>query len=159
MSDTTPPVPPVPPVPPPPPAAGETAGFVVPPAPNPSATPTAPGPYATPNPYAQPNAYAQAAPSAQPVPYGTPGYTYAPRTNTLAIVGFILAFIVSVAGVICSHIALSQIKRTGEGGHGLALAGVIIGYVVTGFWLLYFLVVIVAIVIAASQGYSSYSSY
>src|SRR4051794_434926 len=59
----------------------------------------------------------------QPVaPYGY-GYPPAPRTNTLAIVSFVSAFIVSVVAVITGHIALSQIKRTGEGGRGFALAG------------------------------------
>lgn len=127
MSDTPPPTPPVPPVPPPAPDA------TVPP---------------------QPTPYAQPSPYAQPVPYGAAGYGYAPRTNTLAIVGFVLSFVVSVAGIVCSHIALSQIKRTGEGGHGLALAGLIIGYVLTGFWVLYFVVIIVVVVLSASQGYS-----
>ena len=40
---------------------------------------------------------------------------------------------------------------------GLALAGLIVGYVITGFWVLYFLVVIIIIVVAASQGYMSSS--
>lgn len=55
-------------------------------------------------------------------------YQQAPtdRYSVLAIVGFILAFVVSIAGLIVSIIALTQIKRTSERGHGLALAGVII---------------------------------
>ncbi len=48
------------------------------------------------------------------------------RYNVLAIVGFILAFVVNIGGLVVSIIALSQIKKTGERGHGLALAGVII---------------------------------
>ncbi len=48
------------------------------------------------------------------------------KTNTLAIVGFILSFFVSIAGLICSIIARKQIRETGEGGSGLALAGLII---------------------------------
>jgi len=140
MPDTTPPPPPVPPVPPP------AADANVPPQPSPYVQPAA-----------QPNPYAQ--PAAPPNPYGAPAYAYAPgpRTNTLAIVGFVLSFIVSVAGIICSHIALSQIKRTGEGGRGLALAGLILGYVFTAFWALYIIGIIVVLVIGASQGYSSYS--
>ena len=39
-----------------------------------------------------------------------------------------------LGGIIAGHIALGQIKRTGEGGRGMALAGSIIGYVYTGFW-------------------------
>ncbi len=54
-----------------------------------------------------------------------------------------LAIIVSLAGVICGHIALHQIKRHGGRGRGLAIAALIIGYLgialgilLTGFWLL-----------------------
>jgi peptidyl-prolyl cis-trans isomerase B (cyclophilin B) len=65
-----------------------------------------------------------------------PGY-YAPPTNTMAIVSLILAFIVPIAGAIVGHIAINQIKRTGEGGHGLALAGVIVGWVYTGLTVLF----------------------
>ena len=49
--------------------------------------------------------------------------------NVLAIVGFILAFVFSLAGLVVSIIAFSQIKKTGERGHGLALAGVILSAV------------------------------
>ncbi len=80
------------------------------------------------------------APPAQPTypAYGQPaqGY-YAPPTNTLAIVALVLAFIVPLGGIICGHIARGQIKRTGEGGDGLALAGLIIGYAFTGLTVLF----------------------
>jgi len=66
--------------------------------------------------------------STTPQPYNnTPGTPVASdRYNVLAIVGFILAFLINIVGLILSIIALNQIKRTGERGHGLALAGVII---------------------------------
>ncbi|WP_156366247.1 peptidylprolyl isomerase [Agreia sp. Leaf335] len=54
-----------------------------------------------------------------------PGST---RTNPLAIVSLISAFVLSLVAVITGHLALRQIKRTGEGGRGLAIAGVTIGY-------------------------------
>src|SRR3954469_16996948 len=145
MPAKTPPPPSVPPVPPVPPPAPDAN---VPPQPNPYAQPAA-QPAAQPNPYEQPN------------PYGAPAYAYAPgpRTNTLAIVGLVLSFVVSIAGVICSHIALSQIKRTGEAGRGLAIAGLIVGYVFTAFGALYIIGVIIFVVFAASQGYSDYPGY
>lgn len=59
--------------------------------------------------------------------------------------------------MICGHIALSQIKRSGESGRGLAIAGLIIGYVYIAFIVLFVIMAIVGGVIAASQGYSSYS--
>ena len=49
---------------------------------------------------------------------------------------FIIPLIGSVAGVITGHMSLGQIKRTGEQGRGLALAGTITGYVGLGFVLL-----------------------
>jgi hypothetical protein len=53
-------------------------------------------------------------------------------TNTLAIVALITSLVgIHLAGIICGHIALNQIKASGEGGRGLALAGLIIGYVGT----------------------------
>lgn len=50
------------------------------------------------------------------------------RTNTLAIVSFVSSFVISIAGIVTGHMALRQIRRTGEGGRGLAIAGLVIGY-------------------------------
>jgi hypothetical protein len=95
----------------------EQPGASVPPASQP--VPPAPGPAP---------AYGQPAPA-----YGQPA---GPKTNTLAIVslvaslaGVVLWGVGFVVGVICGHIALSQIKKTGEQGHGMAVAGLIIGYI------------------------------
>ncbi len=81
---------------------------------------TPPPGYGPPQGYPPPQAY----PPPYPPPYGQAPYT-AQRTNTLAIVGFILTLVVCppVGAVVC-FIALSQIKQTGEGGRGLALAGI-----------------------------------
>lgn len=60
-----------------------------------------------------------------------PGYVQhsAPaRTNGLAIAALISSFFISLLGVILGHIALNQIKTTGEGGRGLAIAALVIGY-------------------------------
>lgn len=61
------------------------------------------------------------------------------RTNVLAIVALVLGIVVPIGGIICGHIALGQIKRTGENGRGLALAGTIIGYVLTIGYILLFI--------------------
>ncbi|GAA1001001.1 hypothetical protein GCM10009563_29470 [Subtercola frigoramans] len=50
------------------------------------------------------------------------------KYNVLAIVSLVSAFVLSLVAVITGHLALSQIKKTGEKGRGLALAGVILGY-------------------------------
>lgn len=101
------------------------------PPPAPQSTPPA-APQSTPHPYAAaaaPNPYASAATG--------------PRTNTLAIISLVLAFFISLGAVICGHIALSQIKKTGENGRGLALAGLVLGYIglVVGFLAVIFAVV------------------
>ncbi|WP_255447673.1 DUF4190 domain-containing protein, partial [Schumannella sp. 10F1B-5-1] len=108
-------------------------------------------------PYGQP-----AQPYGQPQGYAQPGaYAYQPvaaaKTNTLAIISLVLAFVVSLGAVITGHIALNQIKRTGEGGRGLALAGLIIGYVGIAVGVIYFAIVIIAIIAGASS--SSYYDY
>ena len=71
-------------------------------------------------------------PTAQ-LPAGT---AYAPPMNTLAILALVLSFVVSVAGIVCGHLALAQIKRTGESGRELAVAGLVVGYVFTGLGVL-----------------------
>jgi hypothetical protein len=89
-----------------------------------------------------------------------PAYTPYPEqksgTNVLAILALVGAFVFPLAGVICGHIALSQVKRTGESGRGLAIAGLVIGYVYIAIIVLVIILAIVAGVIAASTG-SSYS--
>ena len=80
-----------------------------------------------------------------------------PRTNTLAIVSLILSLVgVGLGGIITGHIALNQIKQTGEAGHGLALAGTIIGYVGAAFVLLYVIGMIVFLVFGL--GTAAYTS-
>ncbi|TFD73181.1 DUF4190 domain-containing protein [Cryobacterium fucosi] len=72
-----------------------------------------------------------------------------PTTNTLAIVSLVSSFFVSLVAVITGHIALGQIKQRGEAGRGLALAGLIIGYVGIATTALF---VVLAIAFAATFG-------
>lgn len=86
---------------------------------------------------AAPAAPQPAAQAAAPAPAPAPAATLpaaAPTTNSLAIVAFVLSMFgfVSglgfIAGIICGHISLSQIKRSNESGRGLAIAAVVVGY-------------------------------
>ena len=83
-------------------------------------------------------------------PYGYPQQAPRSGTNVLAIISLIAAFVVPLAGIITGHIALSQIRRTHEEGHGIAKAGLILGYVFTGLGILFFIVyfIFIASVIA-----------
>ncbi|GGF40137.1 DUF4190 domain-containing protein [Subtercola lobariae] len=68
---------------------------------------------------------------ASPAQYAPNPYPAAAATNVFAIVALVLAFVVPIGAIVVGHIALSQIKRTGEQGRGIALAGTIIGYAFT----------------------------
>ena len=85
-----------------------------------------------------------------------PQFQPAPSTNGLAIASLILSissFIVlpvigSIAGVICGHIARSQLRQRPGEGDGLALAGLIVGWIgiaVYGLFLLFILGVVFAV--------------
>lgn len=63
------------------------------------------------------------------VPYS---YAYPRRTNMMAILALVFAFVVAPAAIVLGHIARKQIRQTGEEGDGLALAGLIVGYALTG---------------------------
>ena len=60
------------------------------------------------------------------------------KLNTLAVVSIASALtsIGAVAAIITGHVALTQIKKSGESGRGLALAGTIIGYLTIALWIL-----------------------
>ncbi|WP_309710583.1 DUF4190 domain-containing protein [Pseudolysinimonas sp.] len=60
----------------------------------------------------------------------------ATKVNDFALLSLIVAVILAPAGIPLAIIALRQIKRTGERGRGLALAGLWIGIAVTALYLL-----------------------
>lgn len=105
----------------PPPASS----YGPPPGPSTAYTPPQYGSYAP-----APNVYVPA-----PV---APINKYATISLILSIAGFFFSIFTAIPGVIFGHIALNQIKKNGyEGGKGLALAGLIIGYILSGFAILY----------------------
>ncbi len=79
--------------------------------------------------YQQP--ISQPYPPAYAPPYGPP------KTNVLAIIAFVAAFMVPIAAIVLGHISLSQLRTSGEQGRGLAIAGLVIGYVYTAVSVLF----------------------
>jgi hypothetical protein len=76
------------------------------------------------------------APFAPAQAFDAPGYRPAAPTNTMAIVALVSGLVFAPLGIVFGHIALSQLKHSGEDGKGLAIAGVVLGYVGTAFFLL-----------------------
>ncbi|MDR1393298.1 MAG: DUF4190 domain-containing protein [Bifidobacteriaceae bacterium] len=125
MSDQTPPWDPNPP-------SGQPPQY---PAPGGQAPGYPPGPAA----YAQPIPYAPAQPYAPPAPAGT---------NTLAIVALITGIVgVSLVAIVLGFVARSQISKTGQAGNGMALAGIILGFV----YFVITIIIYVAFFVLASQ--------
>lgn len=112
------------------------------------------GPYPQP-PYAVRPGYRPPYDAGGYVGYGPSYWSYGPptrATNGLAIASMVLGilwlwWIGSILGVIFGHIALHQIRMSGEGGRGMAIAGLVIGYLglLTG-------VLLVIIGLAAASG-------
>jgi hypothetical protein len=62
--------------------------------------------------------------------------------SVLGLCGFCCGFFLmsAIAGIVCGHIALSRIKANPElEGHGLAMAGLVIGYIAVAGWLIWIL--------------------
>ncbi|MET9733800.1 DUF1707 and DUF4190 domain-containing protein [Streptomyces sp. NPDC006458] len=78
-----------------------------------------------------------------------------PRTNEKAVAAavcgglvFFTAGLTGVPAVVLGHLARREVRRTGESGDGLALTGLILGWVAIGAWavaLLFLLTLIVAV--------------
>jgi Domain of unknown function (DUF4190)/Domain of unknown function (DUF1707) len=91
-----------------------------------------------------------------PVPSAPPQYA---RTNALAITSLVCGIaqmmfgpLATIPAVVCGHMARSQIRRTGEQGAGMALAGLILGWVGVGFTALVVIIAVLAVVAASSGG-------
>ncbi|CAA9212870.1 MAG: hypothetical protein AVDCRST_MAG54-199 [uncultured Actinomycetospora sp.] len=103
-------------------------------------------PYATPyggDPYA-PAPYGGGAYGPQ-YGYG-PGYAAGPPQSGLAvaalvcgILGFFTAGLASIGAVICGHLAWSDTKSGRQAGHGMAIAGLVLGYIPIVGWVLFWL--------------------
>ncbi|GAA3657920.1 hypothetical protein GCM10022237_17450 [Nocardioides ginsengisoli] len=109
-------------------------------------------------PYGQ-QPYAQQPYGQQPYGAGVPPYGYPPvaGTNSLAIASLVVSILsitvcagfTGFVGAILGHMARGQMKRSGEQGGGLAMAGIIIGWLGTVFFVG---VVIVVIAIGVFAG-------
>lgn len=62
--------------------------------------------------------------------------------STLAVIAFVASFLTAIPGIILGHLALREIQRTGKRGRGLAIAALVIGYVLLVFGVLFWILLI-----------------
>ncbi len=96
--------------------------------------------------------------------YTTPGMPVGPKNNGLAIASLVVSLagvlllacyggggLVGLVGAILGHVAKRQIAQRGEGGGGMATAGIIIGWIVLALGVLILVGIIIFIVWAANN--------
>jgi uncharacterized protein DUF4190 len=116
----------------------------------PATPPTPPAGY--PPPAAYPQAPGQPLPGQPLMPPGAYGYyNPAAQTNTMAILSLVFAFVFPPLGIVFGHMAKRQIGQRGEGGSGLATAGMILGYIFTALMVLYCIGIIAAIAASSNN--------
>jgi uncharacterized protein DUF4190 len=77
----------------------------------------------------------------QPYPPYPPPYPYSPPINMYAILALVFgAMVFPPLGIYFGYKARRQIAETGERGSELATAGLMVGWVFTAFYLLFFVV-------------------
>ena len=132
--------------PPPPPGAWSSPGPTAPPGTAPPSAP--PNPFAPPAPYAAPGAYPPGPYGQYPPPYAPAGFRPT-STNGLAITSFVLGLLGwaacglgSILAVVLGFVARNQIRNSNgrQGGDGLAIAGVVLGFVGIGLVVLFLVV-------------------
>lgn len=68
-----------------------------------------------------------------------------PRTNSLAVAALVFGFVFPLIAIPLGHIARRQIAHTGEQGDGMAVVGLVLGYLALTAVLVAVVVVIVII--------------
>jgi len=95
------------------------------------------------------NPYPQSGAPAYPPPYGYAAVPLKPPTNGMAIAALVVSCVgvlglcayglggwIGAIGAILGHVSRRQIRERGDGGGGMALAGVIVGWIATGLFVL-----------------------
>ena len=103
----------------------------------------------------------------KPVTVVTPEAAPVAKTNVLAIVALVagiagltvIPFVSSIVAVVTGHMARKEVRRTGEQGEGLALAGLITGYIGLGLGVLVAVLLIAFFGIVIASGMNGYYNY
>ncbi len=79
-------------------------------------------------------------------------HAYRRPTNGMAIASMVLGivwvyWIGSILALIFGHVALNEIRRTGQGGEGMAITGIVLGWIGVGVFL-------IGVLVMATRGFS-----
>nr|WP_240647257.1 DUF4190 domain-containing protein [Paenibacillus nanensis] len=95
-----------------------------------------------------------------------PPYYQPPKTNTKSITALVLGicsivipyigFLPGIIGIIVSALSFKELKRTGEQGRGLSIAGLVCSILGTLFWGIIGIIIIIVIIVAASESGNNY---
>jgi uncharacterized membrane protein len=95
-------------------------------------------------------------PGTRPSPAAPPA---APRTNSLALASFICGIaefftfgLTTIPAIALGHMARNQIRRTGEDGAGLALAGLLLGWAAVVLGVIAIVALVVGFAVLAGSG-------
>jgi hypothetical protein len=69
----------------------------------------------------------------------------APGTNLLAIASLPMSLVFPPVGIGLAYMARNELRRSAERGLGLTTAALVLGYLVSGLWLVFWVVVILAV--------------
>lgn len=72
-----------------------------------------------------------------------------------SLIGLSCCGLPSIAGMVLGVIAMRETKRSGQDGYGMALAGTIIGGLVTALWMVFLLMWLLGMILALSTARSS----
>ena len=85
-----------------------------------------------------------------------------PKTNSKSIVALVLGilaivvpylgFFIGIVSIVYASLSFKEIKRTGEQGRGLAIAGLVCGIIGTAFYAIFLLIAIIALIFIGSTG-------
>jgi hypothetical protein len=129
-----------------------------------------PSPYGQPTPYGHPSAYGQPPPYGGSPPYGTPPYPGAPygypppgyqqsrHTNGFAIASMVLGIlwlygVGAILALIFGYVGRKQIRERGDSGNGMAIAGIVLGWIGVAGIILF--IVLLAVAASSSPGLST----
>jgi hypothetical protein len=82
-----------------------------------------------------------------------------PKTNSMAVASLVCGCgqvmfwpLITIPAIVLGHVARRQIRQTGEQGSGMALAGLIMGYIGAGVLALGVIAIVLIVIVATAHG-------